>query len=101
MLIKGFYILGITGIEAYDNRFAPVSKSPYINYDNYSNFRSFLGSQLVNVQIMIEAGWSIIAFDTAFRFGYYGLVIVYFITCHILIVIVLVAWMKGLVGDLY
>jgi hypothetical protein len=60
-----------------------------------------LGSQLLNLQIMIESNWSILVFDTAFRFGYFGIVIVYYVTCHILIVIVLVAWMKGSVGDLY
>lgn len=90
-------------MEAYDNRYNYVRDSPYRYslYDNYSSFRSLIESQLVIVQVMIEAGWSPIVFDYAYRYGNHMLVFLFFVVIHIVIVIILVSLMKGLVSDLY
>ena len=70
-------------------------------YDKFSNFSYFIGSQLVFVQVLVEAGWSAIAYDHAYRYGYFGLVMIYFVFCHLIIVIVLSSLLKGLAWEVY
>lgn len=96
-----YYILGIIGIEAYDETFLMEQSSPYSFYDSVSNFRTFLLSQIVIVQCMVEAGWSMIIFDHAYRFGNTALVYIYFIMIHIFIDTTIFSIMKGMVADLY
>lgn len=48
-----YYILGIIGIEAYDETFLEQQSSPYSVYDKVANFRTFLFSQIVIVQSMV------------------------------------------------
>lgn len=42
-----------------------------------------------------------IAFDHAYRYGYFGFVMLYFVLCHIIIVIVLSSLLKGLAWEVY
>ena len=53
------------------------------------------------VQILVEAGWSMVAFDYATIFGYYGLVMLYFVVCHLLTVLIISSLLKGLVWEVY
>lgn len=96
-----YYILGVIGIESYDETFHPQQSSPYSVYDKYANFRTFLFSQIVIVQSMIEAGWSMIIFDHSYRFGHTILVYLYFIMIHIFVDTTIFSLMKGMVADLY
>lgn len=50
---------------------------------------------------MVEAGWSMIIFDHAYRFGNTALVYIYFIMIHIFIDTTIFSLMKGMVADLY
>jgi hypothetical protein len=50
---------------------------------------------------MVEAGWSLIIFDHAYRFGHTALVYIYFIMIHIFIDTTIFSIMKGMVADLY
>lgn len=58
-------------------------------------------SQVVIVQSMVEAGWSMIIFDHSYRFGNTVLVYLYFIMIHVLIDTTIFSLMKGMVADLY
>lgn len=49
------------------------------------------------VQISVEAGWSALAYDHAYRYGYYALVMLYFVSIHIATVLILSSLIKGLV----
>ncbi len=96
-----YYIIGIIGIESYDETDLKQQSSPYSFYDKFANFRTFLFSQIVIVQSMIEAGWSMIIFDHSYRFGHTILVYLYFIMIHIFIDTTIFSMMKGMVADLY
>lgn len=50
---------------------------------------------------MIEAGWSPIVFDYAERYDSFGEVVIFFVSIHICIVIILVSLMKGMVADFF
>lgn len=97
-----FYVLSIIGMERFDNRFGGVaSSSPYSLYDKVSNFRSLVESHLVWVQVMIEAGWSPIVYDYAYRYNSFGESVIFFVASHAIIVIILVSLMKGMAADFY
>ena len=57
------YILGVFGMEI----FYEAEKIPELNkfsvYRDTSNFSYFLGTQLIFMQVLTEAGWSFICFD--------------------------------------
>jgi len=49
------------------------------------------------MQILTEAGWSSVAFDVAYRAPqYYGLILIFFSTFHVIIVLVLATLIKGI-----
>lgn len=50
---------------------------------------------------MVEAGWSSVAFDHAFRYGKALFVIFYFAFCHLIIVGLVLPIFKGIIWDLY
>lgn len=53
------------------------------------------------MQVLVEAGWSAIAYDHAFKFGYFPLTMLFFILSHIIIVIVLSSLLKGITWEVY
>lgn len=54
------------------------------------------------MQILTEAGWSLIAYDHAARHkDYFFVVMLYFIVAHICIVLVLATLLKGLLWEVY
>jgi hypothetical protein len=48
------------------------------------------------MQVLVEAGWSSIAIDHAYKYGYYALTMLFFVLSHVVIVIVLTALLKGI-----
>lgn len=50
---------------------------------------------------MVEAGWSSVVFDHAYRYGKSFFVILYFTFCHLIIVSLILPLFKGIVWDLY
>lgn len=91
-----FYFLGVVGVQIYwYEADIPSELSPYNNYFEFSNFKTLLGAQFIFVQVLTEAGWSMVAFDYAFRYGAYALTMIFFVLCHQIICIILTSLMKG------
>jgi hypothetical protein len=53
------------------------------------------------IQVLTEAGWSILCFDYVARTGQFVLVIIYWMICHSLVVHILAALMKALIWEAY
>ena len=81
----------------YDTSRMPPTED-YGAYDEFSNFRNFVNTQTYLVQVLTEAGWSSVAFDHAKKndSNFVG-VMLYFVMCHIIIVIVLASVLKGII----
>lgn len=97
-----FYFLGAVGVQIFwrQTDILPAD-SPYSFYDQFSNFRTLLGSQFVFVQVLTEAGWSLIAYDHAYRYGTFALTMLFFVISHELIVIILTSLLKGITWEVY
>lgn len=97
-----YYVLGVMGMLIFrQSGIVNHDVSPYKFYDQFSNFRTFIGTQFIFVQVLVEAGWSLIAYDHAYKFGYFGLVMLFFVLSHSLIVIVLSSLLKGITWEVY
>jgi hypothetical protein len=54
------------------------------------------------MQILTEAGWSAVAFDYAKRLEpYFFIVMIFFVFCHMVIVLVLATLLKGIVWSVF
>lgn len=71
-------------------------ESNYNAYQQFSHFGTFINSQFIFMQILVEAGWSSVAIDHAYKYGYYALTMLFFVFSHVIIVIVLTALLKGI-----
>ena len=96
-----YYALGILGMQIFNRDNTDISANDYAGYDDYSNFRSFYGSQFIFIQILVEAGWSEVAFSHAAQYGYYALTMLFFVISHLVIVIILSSLLKGLAWEVY
>lgn len=90
-----YYMLGIFGMEIFYDLSRQATDTPSI-YDGLSNFQGLIYTQFYLVQVLTEAGWSAVAFDYANRAGSsWALALVFFVFCHMIIVLVLAAVLKG------
>ena len=97
-----YYVLGVLSMEVFYNASRETASSKYGGYDQFSNFKSFLPTQLVMFQLLTEAGWSMIAFDYSSRMpDKYGLVMVMFSSFHIIITLILATLIKGMVWSAF
>jgi hypothetical protein len=48
------------------------------------------------MQILVEGGWSILAYDHAYKYGYFVFTMIFFVLCHMIIVTVLTSLVKGI-----
>lgn len=76
-------------------------ESPYSVYNEFSNFKTLLGTQFIFVQVLTEAGWSLVAYDHALRYGTFALTMLFFVISHELIVIILTSLLKGITWEVY
>lgn len=53
------------------------------------------------VQYLVESGWADIMYDHIYRYGKPVLSILYFFTCHLAMVFVMVSLLQGVVWDIY
>jgi len=75
-----------------------MEASPLNIYDKYSNFKKFIDTQFYFVQVLTEAGWSVVAYDLAERLGHiFALVLAIFACFHLIIVLILATLLKGIV----
>lgn len=49
----------------------------------------------------MESQWSEIVYDYAYRYGSFGLVMIFFVLCHAVLVTVLTSLMKGITWQVY
>lgn len=97
-----FYFLGAVGVQIfrYQTDMSPKD-SPYSVYNEFSNFKTLLGTQFIFVQVLTEAGWSLVAYDHALRYGTFALTMLFFVISHELIVIILTSLLKGITWEVY
>jgi len=97
-----YYVLGVLSMEIFYDAARGIASDKYGIYDQFSNFSSFLPTQLVMFQLLTEAGWSMIAFDMSSRMpDKYGLVMVIFCSFHIIITLILATLIKGMVWSTF
>ena len=91
-----FFVFGIVGMELFYNSYQTIGSPKYNVYQQFSSFNTFIHSQYLMVQILTEAGWSMIAFDHSWRNPqYYGYIMLYFCLMHMLITYVIATLIKG------
>jgi len=99
-----FYIYVIFGMEVFYN-FYPYNMpgSPaYNQYQQVGNFKNFMNGMYVMVQILTEAGWSMIAYDHCWRAPYYyAYIMLFFCLCHITIVYIIATLIKGIFWEVF
>lgn len=97
-----YYVTGVFAMEVLHGSSQQAPSDKYGMYDEFSHFRSFIGTQLVMFQVLTEAGWSMIAFDYSSRMpDKYGLVMVMFASFHIVITLILATLMKGMIWSAF
>ena len=97
-----FYIFSIIGMELFYNSYETTGSTVYGQYNQFSSFKTFIQSHYVMVQILTEAGWSMVAYDHCWRNPqYYGYVMVYFCFMHIIITYVIATLIKGIFWEVY
>ena len=68
----------------------------------FSNFNTFIHSQYIMMQVLTEGGWSYVAYDYCWRFpNYYGLIVVFFIIQHVVIIHITSTLLKGIFWEIY
>lgn len=99
-----FFVLSILGMEIfYDPEFYEVKDdTKYNNQVQFSNFNTFIHSQYIMMQVLTEGGWSYVAYDYCWRFpNYYGLIVVFFIIQHVVIIHITSTLLKGIFWEIY
>lgn len=92
-----FYIFSIAGMEIFYNSYTTQGSPAYNQYNQFSSFRTFIQAHYIMVQVLTEAGWSMVAFDHSWRNAqYYGYIMIYFCFMHIIIVYIIATLIKGI-----
>jgi len=92
-----FYAFAIIGMEIFYNSYSTIGTSAYNQYQQFSSFRTFIQAQYIMVQILTEAGWSMLAFDHCWRNPqYFGYIMVFFCIMHLTIVYIIATLIKGI-----
>ena len=92
-----FYIFGIIGMEVFYNLYTTNGSPAYNQYRQFSDFKTFIHTQYIMVQVLTEAGWSQLAFDHSWRAPqYYVYTMLYFCFMHIIIVYIIATLIKGI-----
>lgn len=98
MYLISFYFYGVIGLQIY-SRLTPKmgpKESPYSMYDEIGNFDSFLYSQFFLVQVLIDAGWSVVAYDYCYRYPLpVWFTMIFFTITHFSITLILSSLIKG------
>lgn len=97
-----FYIYGILGMEFFYNFYDTIGSPLYNQYQQFSNFQSFIHSQYIMVMVLTEAGWSQVAFDHCWRAPYYyAFIMLFFCLMHITIVYMIATLIKGIFWEVF
>jgi hypothetical protein len=60
-----------------------------------------LYTQFLFVQVLAEAQWSVIAYNYAWKYNPFGLVMLFFLLSHALLVTILTSLLKGITWGVY
>ena len=90
-----FYTYSIIGLEIFNSQNANFKTSQYDKTTQYADFDSFGSSLLLLFQIMTEGSWSYVIYDHSIRFGSFFIASLYFISFHVIIILVLLSLVKG------
>ena len=97
-----FYIYVIFGMEVFYNFYATKGVPAYNQYIQFGSFASFTKGMYVMVQILTEAGWSMVTFDHCWRAPeYFGYITLFFCLCHITIVYIIATLIKGIFWEVF
>jgi len=98
-----FFIFGILCMEIFFNTEKKLNTNPnYNNFDQFSNFQTFVHSQYLLMQVLTEGSWAVNAWSYCFREpDKYGYIIALFIFMHIVIVTVMANLLKGIFWEVY
>ena len=53
LYLISYYALGVLGMQIFRKETTDVNASPYGDYNEFSNFKTFLGSQFIFVQVLV------------------------------------------------
>jgi len=53
------------------------------------------------MQILVESQWSTLAYDYAFKYKCFGLVMIFFVLSHALLVTIITSLIKGVTWEVY
>lgn len=68
-----------------------------MDFRQFSNFKTFIYSQFIMIQVLTEGNWSTIAYDYSWKSqNLFGLITVLFILIHFTIVTVVGTLLKGI-----
>lgn len=97
-----FYIYAIVGIELFYNFYDTEGNPAYNQYQQFSNFKTFIHAQYIMVQVLTEAGWSQIAFDHGSRVpNNFSYIMLFFCFLHITIVYIVATLIKGVFWEVF
>ena len=97
-----FYVFAIIGMELFYDSYSTDGSPLYNSYDQFASFKNFVSTQYMMIQILVEAGWSVIANDHCWRNPqYYGYIMLYFCFMHLIIVSVMSTLIKGIFWEVY
>lgn len=89
-------------MEIFYSSYQTAGSPNYNSYDQFSSFRNFISSQFLMMQILVEAGWSVIAYDHCWRHPqFYALIMIFFCFMHIIIVSIISTLIKGIFWEVY
>jgi hypothetical protein len=78
------------------------SDNPYGSYIEFSNFKNFINTQFIMMQILTEGGWSMFPFYYSWITpSYYGWIVLYFVLNHFFIVTTTLNLVKGIVWEIF
>lgn len=95
IIFMAFYFYSCIGVEIFNSHDYEIKEgSPYdVHYLN--QFNDFGKAMLTLLQIMIEQNWVNISYDIAFKFNNYTGSVLYFVSFHIIIALILGSLIKG------
>ena len=96
-----FYIFGLIGLEMFCEKTYPYNEgSPYIT-EPYTDYSTFMGSQLILLQVMLEANWSNYIYDYAYKYDNFIAAAFYFNIFHMIVQLILLSLIKGIVWEVF
>ena len=93
-----FFVYATIGVEFLNEEFPKISyKSKYYDNKALANFNDYPKSFLILFQIATQVNWNIILFEYTVNSNHYYLILLYFTSFHLILVIIIQNLLKGLI----